>query len=203
MTSSSDWSPQKFVTIARILRARGNKGEVTAALLSDFPDRLKALPEIFLTAGSSAPRKVALRSFWVDRNHPGQCVFHFDGSNSIDDAEKFRGLDVCIPWEQRAVLPSGAYFVTDLIGCSVFELPPASSTVVSSPCSSPQVPSLLGQVRDVYFPGEGQPGTPLLAVDTPHGELLVPLAEDICKNIAVSARRIEVFLPEGLRDLNA
>jgi len=120
MTSSSDWSPQKFVTIARILRARGNKGEVTAALLSDFPDRLKALPEIFLTAGSSAPRKVALRSFWVDRNHPGQCVFHFDGSNSIDDAEKFRGLDVCIPWEQRAVLPSGAYFVTYLIGCSVF-----------------------------------------------------------------------------------
>jgi 16S rRNA processing protein RimM len=203
MTSSSDWSPQKFVTIARILRARGNKGEVTAALLSDFPDRLKALPEIFLTAGSSAPRKVALRSFWVDRNHPGQCVFHFDGSNSIDDAEKFRGLDVCIPWEQRAVLPSGAYFVTDLIGCSVFELPPASSTVGSSPCSAPQVPSLLGQVRDVYFPGEGQPGTPLLAVDTPHGELLVPLAEDICKNIAVSARRIEVFLPEGLRDLNA
>jgi 16S rRNA processing protein RimM len=203
MTSSSDSSRQKFVTIARILRARGNKGEVIAELLTDFPDRLKALPEIFLTAASSAPRKVALRSCWANRNHPGQCVFHFDGSNSIDDAEKFRGLDVCIPWEQRAVLPSGTYFVTDLIGCSVFELPPTSSRVVSSPCSSPQVPSLLGQVRDVYFPGEGQPGTPLLAVDTPRGELLVPLAEDICKNIAVSARRIEVFLPEGLRDLNA
>ena len=203
MTSSSDSPPQKFVTIARILRARGNKGEVIAELLTDYPDRLKALPEIFLTAGSCAPRKVALRSFWVNRNHPGQCVFHFDGSNSIDDAEKFRGLDVSVPFEQRAVLPSGAYFVTDLIGCSVFELPSAPSNVVSSPCSSPQVPSLLGQVRDVYFPGEGQPGTPLLAIDTPHGELLVPLAEDICKNIAVSARRIEVFLPEGLRDLNA
>lgn len=203
MTSSSDSSQQKFVTIARILRARGNKGEVAAELLTDFPDRLKALPEIFLTVGSSAPRKVELRSFWVDRNHPGQCVFHFDGSNSIDDAEKFRGLDVSIPWEQRAVLPSGTYFVTDLIGCSVFELPPGSSAVASSPCSAPQVPAWLGQVRDVYFPGESRPGTPLLALDTPHGELLVPLAEDICKNIAVSARRIEVLLPEGLRDLNA
>jgi 16S rRNA processing protein RimM len=203
MTSSSDSSQQKFVTIARILRARGNQGEVAAELLSDFPDRLKALPEIFLAAGSSAPRKVALRSFWLDQNHPGQCVFHFAGSNSIDDAEKFRGFDVSIPWEQRAVLPSGTYFVTDLIGCSVFELPPASSAVASSPCSAPQVPAWLGQVRDVYFPGEGQPGTPLLALDTPHGELLVPLAEDICKNIAVRARRIEVLLPEGLRDLNA
>lgn len=203
MTSSSDPSSQKFVTVARILRARGNKGEVAAELLTDFPDRLKALPEIFLSAGSSVPRKVALRSFWVDRNHPGQCVFHFDGCNSIDDAEKFRGLDVCIPWEQRAVLPSGTYFVTDLIGCSVFELPPASSPVASSPCSAPLVPSLLGQVRDVYFPGEGQPGTPLLALDTPHGELLVPLAQDICKSVSVAARRIEVLLPEGLCDLNA
>jgi len=203
MTSSSDPSPQKFVTVARILRARGNKGEVAAELLTDFPERLKTLPEVFLATGSSAPRRVALRSFWVDRNHPVQCVFHFDGSNSIDDAEKFRGLDVCIPWEQRAVLPSGTYFVTDLIGCSVFELPSALFPVASSPCSAPLGPTLLGQVRDVYFPGESQPGAPLLALDTPGGELLVPLAEDICKSVSVAARRIEVLLPEGLRDLNA
>jgi ribosomal 30S subunit maturation factor RimM len=64
-----------------------------------------------------------------------------------------------------------------------------------------RTPSLLGQVRDVYFPGDGQPGTPLLALDTPQGELLVPLAEDICKKIDLFARRIEVLLPEGLRDL--
>jgi ribosomal 30S subunit maturation factor RimM len=57
-------------------------------------------------------------------------------------------------------------------------------------------------VRDVYFPGEGQPGTPLLALDTPTGELLVPLAEDICKRLDVVARRIEVQLPDGLRELN-
>jgi len=43
----------------------------------------------------------------------------------------------------------------------------------------------------------------LLALDTPGGELLVPLAEDICKSVSVAARRIEVLLPEGLRDLNA
>jgi len=31
--------------------------------------------------------------------------------------------------------------------------------------------------------------------------VLVPLAEDICTRIDVTARRIEVLLPEGLRDL--
>jgi len=91
--------------------------------------------------------------------------------------------------------------VTDLIGCSVFELAAGASPVSSSPCSLAEAPALLGKVRDVYFPGEGQPGTPLLTVDTSRGELLVPLAEDICTMIDVAARRIEVRLPEGLREL--
>jgi 16S rRNA processing protein RimM len=192
---------EKYVTVARVLRARGNKGEVAAELLTDFPERLPKIKQMYLRAESGARREVALKAFWVDRNHPGFCVFHFDGVASINDAEKLRGLDVQIPFEQRAALPSGSYFVTDLIGASVFELPAAPSPVTSSPCSAPEVPSLLGTVRDVYFPGEGQPGTPLLALDTSRGELLVPLAEDICKRIDVAARRIEVLLPEGLRDL--
>jgi 16S rRNA processing protein RimM len=202
MTPPADSIPQQFVTVARILRARGNKGEVAARLLTDFPDRLKEQREVFLATSSSAPREVTLESYWVDQNHPGQCVFHFAGVSSIDDAEKLRGFDVQIPRERRAGLPSGSYFVTDLIGCRVFELAARNAEVASSPCPVAEVPSLLGQVRDVYFPGQNQPGTPLLAVDTPQGELLVPLAEDICKRIDLPARRIEVLLPDGLRDLN-
>jgi len=192
---------QKFVTVARILRARGNKGEVAAELLTDFPERLPETKEMSLRAESGARRGVVLREFWVDRNHSGKGVFHFEGVDSINDAEKLRGMEVQIPFEQRAEAPSGSFFVTDLIGCSVFELAASASPVSSSPCSLAEAPALLGKVRDVYFPGEGQPGTPLLAVDTWRGELLVPLAEDICTTIEIAARRIEVRLPEGLRDL--
>jgi hypothetical protein len=49
---------------------------------------------------------------------------------------------------------------------------------------------------------ESVSGTPLLVIDTPQGELLVPLAEEICPRIDIAARRIEVALPEGLRELN-
>ena len=192
---------QKYVTVARILRARGNKGEVAAELLTDFPERLSQMKELHLLSGSGARTIAALQAFWMDRNHPGQGVFHFVGVGSINDAEKLRGLDIQIPFEQRATLPSGSYFVTDLIGCSVFELQMSVPAVNSSPCSQSEVPELLGKVRDVYFPGEGQPGTPLLAVDTAKGDLLIPLAEDICKHIDTIARRIEVQLPDGLRDL--
>jgi 16S rRNA processing protein RimM len=191
---------QRFVTVARILRPRGNKGEVAAELLTDFPERLKTLPELLLADGKSAPRAVSLKSFWADRNHPGFGVFHFEGFSSINDAEKLRGLEIQIPFEQRVALPAGKYFVTDLIGCSVFELSSAPDALSSSPCSLSKAPALLGKVREVFFPGESQPGTPLLAVDTSSGELLIPLAEDICTCIDTHARRIEVRLPEGLRD---
>jgi 16S rRNA processing protein RimM len=198
--------PQRWVIVARILRPRGNKGEVAAELLTDFPDRLTQLTEVFLGASGGAaaaePRLTALRSCWLSQNHKGQAVFHFEGCNSISAAEKFRGLDVLLPIEKRVELAAGRYFVDDLIGCLVFENFAEPPVVSSSPCSLATAPSFLGVVKDVQFTGEGVAGTPILAVDTSAGELLVPLAEDICSRIDIRARRIDVLLPDGLRDLN-
>ncbi len=194
----------RWVLVARILRARGNKGEVAAELLTDFPERLTRLREVFVghSDGKNEPRRVSLQSCWLSQNHRGQAVFHFEGVNSISEAETFRGFEVLLPFEQRVTLPAGQYFVSDLIGCSVFESPILPPIVSSSPCSLAEAPSLLGTVRDVQFPGEEISGTPLLEVETSHGEILIPLAVDICKKIDPAARRIDVLLPEGLRDLN-
>jgi ribosomal 30S subunit maturation factor RimM len=54
-------------------------------------------------------------------------------------------------------------------------------------------------VRDVAL----DTGTPLLVINSPQGEILVPLADDICKRIDVQARRIEIAPPDGLLDLNS
>jgi 16S rRNA processing protein RimM len=197
---------QRWVIVARILRPRGNKGEVAAQLLTDFPERLTKLTEVFLgasgRAGAAEPRLTPLKSCWLSQNHKGQAVFHFEGCNSISEAEKFRGLDVLLPIEKRVPLLAGQYFLDDLIGCLVFENFAEPPIVSSSPCSLATAPSLLGVVKDVQIPGEGMAGTPILVVDTSAGEILVPLAEDICTRIDTAARRIDVELPEGLRDLN-
>jgi 16S rRNA processing protein RimM len=190
--------------VARILRARGNKGEVAAEILTDFPERLTALHEVFLgdPDGQGEPRYTKLSSCWLNQNHRGQAVFHFENVNSISEAEKLRGFEVLLPLEQRVSLPAGQYFVSDLMGCSVFETPTSLPAVASSPCSLAEAPALLGTVRDVQFPGEEMAGTPLLEVDTSQGELLIPLAEDICTKIDLVGHRIDVLLPEGLRNLN-
>jgi len=150
----------------------------------------------------SEPRPAAVKAFWIDQNHRGQAVYHFEGCASISEAEKFRGMDILIPFAQRVTLPVGRYFVSDLVGCSVFESSAEPPVVSSSPCSLADAPALIGAVSDVQMTGENVAGTPFLVVDTKNGELLIPLAADICTRIDPAARRIDVVLPEGLRDLN-
>jgi 16S rRNA processing protein RimM len=196
---------QRWVAVAQILRPRGNKGEVAAELLTDFPERLTRLQQVYVgdEQGEREPQPTTLRTFWMDDNHRGQGIFHFDGSNSISDAEKFRGEYVFLPFDQRASLPAGQYFVSDLTGCAVFEIPPEpENALTSSPCSLTSAPALLGTVSGVQFTGDDVGGTPLLIVDTARGELLIPLAQEICTRIDTQGRRIDVMLPEGLRELN-
>ena len=182
--------------MARILRPRGNKGEVVAELLTDFPERFSTFKQIHLSKDGGEPRPAALQHFWIDRNHPGMGVFHLAGCSSISEAEKLRGLDVMLPFEERVMLPAGQYFVTDLIGCAVF----AALSAEHRPPAGSAANVRHGERR--IFPGENLAGTPILQVQTLKGELLVPLAEDICTRIDVGAQRIEVRLPEGLGELN-
>ena len=167
--------------MARVLRPHGVRGEVACEILTDFPDRLTRLTAAELWDGNSEPRRVAVRKCWLSQSRGGQAIFQFEGSDSISDAEKLVGLEVQIPFAERMELPSGSYYITDLIGCEVREKNGA----------------MLGIVRDVQFVGEGVAGTPILAVDSPRGELLIPLAQEICVAIDVGGRRIEVVLPEG------
>ena len=179
-------SPQSGVTVARVLRPHGRRGEVAAEILTDFPQRLKTLTAAWLCAGPSPARLVSIRSCWLSQSRGGQAIFHFQGSDSISDAEKLVGFEVRIPLSERARLPESSYYVTDLIGCEVREKHGA----------------VIGIVRDVQATGEGTTGTPLLVIDSNGTELLVPLAQEICVRIDTAARVIDVVLPEGLRELN-
>ena len=173
--------PQEWVTLARILRARGNKGEVAAQILTDFPERLPKLKEIYLWDGVRPPRRMGVRRCWL---HQDRAIFHFEGCDSINEAEKFARLEVQVPLEERAPLPAGSHYINELTGCEVFERAAGGARI--------------GVVKDVQSMG----AAPLLVVETAAGELLIPMAEEICVRIDTGARRIEVVLPEGLRDIN-
>lgn len=162
------------------------RGEVAAEILTDFPERLTRLSTVELWDGRGVPRRVEVRKCWLSHSRGGQAIFHFAGSESVDDARKFVGLEVQVPFADRVKLPAGSYYISDLVGCAVRE----------------KDGSDVGLVRDVEIHGDEISGTPNLVVDTARGELLIPLAQEICVDVDLAARRIVVTLPEGLRELN-
>jgi 16S rRNA processing protein RimM len=176
-------NPEPFaaLTLARVLRPWGRRGQVAAQILTDFPKRLTAMREAWLSDGRNPPRRVAIVSCRV---HLGQAIFHFAGVESITDAERLRGLEVQVPLAERAPIAPDRHYIDDLVGCAVWEQGAAAS---------------LGTVQEVQRASESS----LLVVATSQGELLVPLAAEICVRIDTAARRIEVRLPEGLLELNA
>ncbi len=157
-------------------------------MFSDFPQRLARLRKAWLYDGKNPPRAVEIQSC---RIHLGQAVFHFAGTDSINDAERLRGLEVQVPLTERVKLRSDRHYLTDLIGCAVWEANSAEP---------------LGTVREVEGGSvSASPNAPeswVLTVDTPRGEVLIPMAKEICTRIDTHARRIDVQLPDGLRELN-
>jgi len=170
--------PSSFITIARIVRTRGNKGEVLVVSFTDFPDRFGVLKEVWLEFENSDLQKVAIDFTW---EHKGRRILKFTGFDTISAAEKLIGCLVQIPEEQSVELPEGTYFDHDLIGCSVED----------------NHGKYLGVVEDILrISGNNQ-----LVVKNLNKEFLIPAVENICTRISIKKKQIIVDPPEGLMDL--
>ncbi|HEX4232184.1 MAG TPA: ribosome maturation factor RimM [Bryobacteraceae bacterium] len=169
------------VVLADILRPRGNRGEVLARSQTDVPGRLEALVEANVRLANGQDAKVELTKAWP---HKGDWVFKFRGVDSIEDAERFAGSELWIPLSERAKLPEGEYFQTDLIGCLVLD----------------ETGRTLGTVDGWQEYG----GPPLMEVRSgpyPGRDVLIPFVKGIYREIDLEARRITVEVPDGLLDL--
>jgi 16S rRNA processing protein RimM len=188
--------PIDRLTLARLLRPHGIRGEIAAEILTDFPERLTKLREVWLWDGSGEPHKTKIERCWLSVARGGQAVFKFAGVDRIEDVEKLRGLEVQVPLSERMELPGGSYYISELEGCEVWEIVVDGAQNIAEG-EAEELETKLGVVSGVQ-----ESGTPVLEVDTTQGEVLIPLATEICRKIDVGARRIEVVMPEGLKDLN-
>jgi 16S rRNA processing protein RimM len=166
----------KWIVVGRIFRERGRIGELTAEIYSSQPGRAEKLKDVMLSL-AGLKRPVQVERLWY---HNGRPVFKFFGIDSISDAEIWRGADLLAPESERARPEQGEYSHADLIGCEI--------------CA----PEPLGIVRGI----EDYGSQILLRVEkTAGGEMLVPFAKAICREIDVARKIIRVELPEGLADL--
>lgn len=170
-----------MLLVGVVARTHGNKGEVIVNATTDFPDERFAVGATVwgrAAGGVTTGERLRIRAF---RMHQGRPVIGFHGVATMSDAERYAGWDLRIPAAERRPLPPHVYYRDDLIDCEVVT----------------NDGEVVGRVRAVD--GEGQ--AVRLVVAAARGEVLVPLAQDVCA-VDVPARRIVVTPPEGLLDVN-
>jgi 16S rRNA processing protein RimM len=197
-TNAPSTHAPSWIVLAHLLRPQGRKGEVLAELFTDFPERFEDRKRVFLAppdfAGEeSAARSAEVVSFWlpVGKNQ-GRIVLGFAGVDTISEAELLAGLEVIVPAEERVALDDDSTYISELIGCTLYDGAAA-----------------VGVVADVQFPATADGGrrleeaAPLLVVTSSEGdEILVPFVRAFLVAVDAEAKRIDMVLPVGLVDVN-
>jgi 16S rRNA processing protein RimM len=191
-------STPAWIVLAHLLRPQGRKGEVLAELLTDFPERFEGQRRVFLAAPGFAGEEAEARpavvvAFWLPvGKNVGRVVLQFAGIDTISDAESIAGQDVLVPRGERVPLDDESIYVSELIGCAVYDGPVS-----------------VGVIEDVQFAMSADgarrldDAAPLLAVRSSEGdEILIPYAKAFLVAVDTEAKRIDMALPQGLIEVN-
>lgn len=120
-------------------------------------------------------RELVIEDSWP---HKGLIVLKFRAVESISQAETLIGCEIQVPRQERSPLPAGEVYVSDLVGCAVFD----RGTEV-------------GTVENVQF---SSGDAPLLVLKAGMKEQLVPFAEAYLVKVDTESKRIEMDLPAGM-----
>ena len=176
----ADLKATEFITLARVLKTQGRRGEVGVELHSGVPDRLQKGLRLFVLLEDGSRRELKIEGSWP---HKDLLVLKFGGIDSISDAEPLVGCELQVPRAERAELQPGWAYVSDLVGCLLLDHGKG-----------------VGQISEVRF-GAGE--APLLVVRSGKGELEIPFAQEFLVRVDLEGKHIEMNLPEGLLDVNA
>jgi 16S rRNA processing protein RimM len=169
-----------MAVVGRIGRPHGLRGDVVVHPDTDFVEERFCVGATVWTRSDRGDETLTVGAVRVQN---GRAVVGFEGCQRIEDAARLAGLELRVPDRELRTLEPHTYYQHDLVGCAVETMAGAR----------------VGAVTRV----EGGVGASLLVVEGDRGEVLVPLAQAICAEIDIAAKRIRIVPPDGLLELNA
>lgn len=174
----------QLILIGLVGKPHGVRGEVKVRPETDDPQRYVDLERVFVGSSPESATERALDG--VRFQYPkGRTVvlLGFEGVDTVEAVEAFRGLKVFALQEELPVLDEGEVYVHDLIGLAVWEVDDADEPAAE-----------IGIVHDMYE------GAPLLyAIRRPDGsEVLLPDVDAFVAAIDLDGQRLLIRPPEGL-----
>jgi 16S rRNA processing protein RimM len=153
-------------------------------LHTGVPGRFRQNLRLWALAKDGLQREVTVEDIWPHKNF---LVLKFEGIETISDAEPLVGAELQLPRSERAELEPGWTYLSDLVGCTVFD-----------------GQREIGEIEDVQF-GAGE--APLLVVRAKEQRSKlpyeIPFAEAYLEKLDLERRQVRMKLPEGLLDVNA
>lgn len=102
-----------WIAVGEIVGVFGIRGEVKILPLTDFPDRFAQTPTLYLgNAHTPYPVKSA-------RQHQRVVLLALDGIDTVDAAERLRGMTLWIPETERMPLEDDQFYLHDVVGLRV------------------------------------------------------------------------------------
>ena len=179
--SSKSWksdlarSEPDSVTVGRVGKPHGVRGEVHVTILSDTEGRFDEGESLEIVSSEGVRRLATLACV---RKRKGSAIVRFEEFSTRDEAELLRGAFLEVAQERVPPAPNGSYYFFQLVGCQCEDLGDG----------------LLGTVTQIVDDGGGL----ILEIEGERGTLLVPFVSKYVRRVEVEERRIELNLPEGL-----
>ncbi|MEW5960442.1 MAG: ribosome maturation factor RimM [Chloroflexota bacterium] len=174
--SSGQQQPElRYLAIGKVVRAHGLRGELSVAVLTDFPDRFETMEWVYVGNEFEAfPFRVEHY-----RWHKDNILLTLAGIANRSQAEALRGQLIQIPVDEAVPLPEGEYYLYQLIGLQVVTVDGQKLGTISQ--------ILETGANDVYV------------VDNSHGrQLLLPGTPEVVQAIDIEQGRMVVKVIDGL-----
>ncbi|MBQ2676441.1 MAG: ribosome maturation factor RimM [Clostridia bacterium] len=165
---------KKFLETGKIVGTHGIRGEMRVQPWCDTPQFLTKFKRLYLDDKGTA---LNIKS---SRVHGNIVLVLAEGVNSIEDAEKLRGKVLFISRED-AQIKEGAYFIQELIGCTVFDA---------------DTDAVLGELCDVSETGAND----VWHIKNSGKEYLVPAIKDVVVSVDVENEKIVIRPLKGIFD---
>lgn len=165
----------RYLAIGQITRAHGVRGEVSVAVLTDFPERFETIEWIHLGNEFEAVPYRLEKYRW----HKKQLLLTLSGVTDRSQAERLNGLFIQVPIEEAIPLPEGSYYQFQLIGLQVKAIDG----------------QFLGTVADIMETGANDV---YVIQNNDHRQILLPAIPDVVKSVDVEDGQMIVELIDGL-----
>jgi 16S rRNA processing protein RimM len=157
---------EEWMVIGRVLGPFGVRGELKVEPLTDFPGRYRRLERIYVGPHHIPHELVAVR------DHQKHLLIRLGGVDSPEDARRFQQQDLAVPRADAVALPTGHYYLEDLIGIEAETVEGRSLGVVEE--------VLRTGANDVFIVGRGR------------NQILVPSTREAIRELDLAGRRLVV-----------